>query len=94
MTEEKFHDTGLGYNYLDMTLKAQATKEKTDKLTSSRLKTSAVQKTSLRKGRDKGISTTCNWGFPGDAVDKNMAANAGDTSSIPGLGRIYLPQTN
>lgn len=44
--------------------------------------------------KDKGISTTCNRGFPGDAVDKNMAANAGDTNSIPGLGRIYMPQSN
>ena len=47
MTEEKFHDTGLGYNYLDMTLKAQATKEKTDKLTSSRLKTFVVSKNNM-----------------------------------------------
>ena len=44
--------------------------------------------------KDKGISTTCNRGFPRDAVDKNMAANAGDTSSIPGLGRIYMPWNN
>ena len=47
MTEEKFHDTGLGYNYLNMTLKAQATKEKTDKLTSSRLKTFVVSKNNM-----------------------------------------------
>ena len=47
MTEAKFHDTGLGYNYLDMTLKAQATKEKTDKLTSSRLKTFVVSKNNM-----------------------------------------------
>ena len=47
MTEEKFHDTGLGYNYLDMTLKVQATKEKTDKLTSSRLKTFVVSKNNM-----------------------------------------------
>ena len=26
-TEEKFHDTGLGYSFLDVTLKVQATKE-------------------------------------------------------------------
>ena len=28
----KFHDTGSGNNFLDMTLKAQTTKEKIDKL--------------------------------------------------------------
>ena len=27
-------------------------------------------------------------GFPGDSVVKNMPANAGDTGSIPGLGRF------
>ena len=47
MTEEKFHDTGLGYNYLDMKLKVQATKEKTDKLTSSRLKPFVVSKNNM-----------------------------------------------
>ena len=26
-------------------------------------------------------------GFPGDSVVKNPPANAGDTGSIPGLGR-------
>ena len=28
-----------------------------------------------------------NWGFPGCSVVENPPANAGDTSSIPGLGR-------
>ena len=27
------------------------------------------------------------WGFPGGAVVKNLPANAGDMSSIPGSGR-------
>ena len=27
------------------------------------------------------------WGFPGGPVVKNLPANAGDASSIPGLGR-------
>ena len=27
------------------------------------------------------------WGFPGGSVVKNPPANAGDKSSIPGLGR-------
>ena len=27
------------------------------------------------------------WGFPGGSVVKNPLANAGDTGSIPGLGR-------
>ena len=29
----------------------------------------------------------CAWGFPGSTVLKNLPANAGDVSSIPGLGR-------
>ena len=28
------------------------------------------------------------WGFPGGAVVKNPPANAGDTDSIPGPGKI------
>ena len=32
--------------------------------------------------------------FPGDAVDKNPPANAGHTSSIPGLGRFHMPWSN
>ena len=27
------------------------------------------------------------WGFPGSAVSKESACNAGDSDSIPGLGR-------
>ena len=33
-------------------------------------------------------------GFPGGAVVKNPPANAGDTSSSPGLGRSHMPQSN
>ena len=32
--------------------------------------------------------------FPGGAVVKNPPANAGDTGSIPGLGRSHMPQSN
>ena len=32
--------------------------------------------------------------FPGGAVDKNPAANAGDTGLIPGLGRFHIPWGN
>ena len=28
------------------------------------------------------------WGFPGGSVVKDTPANAGDTGSIPGLGRF------
>ena len=31
-------------------------------------------------------------GFPGGSVVKNLPANAGDTSSIPGLGRSRMPR--
>ena len=32
--------------------------------------------------------------FPGGAVVQNLPANAGDTGSIPGLRRSYMPQSN
>ena len=32
--------------------------------------------------------------FPGGAVVKNSPANAGDTGSIPGLGRFHMPRSN
>ena len=31
-------------------------------------------------------------GFPGGSMVKNLPANAGDTSSIPGLGRSRMPR--
>ena len=31
--------------------------------------------------------------FPGDTVDENPPANAGDMGSIPGLGRSHMPQS-
>ena len=33
-------------------------------------------------------------GFPGGLMVKNLPANAGDKSSIPGLGRSHMPQGN
>nr|XP_058913291.1 zinc finger and SCAN domain-containing protein 2 isoform X2 [Kogia breviceps] len=33
-------------------------------------------------------------GFPGGTVVKNPPANAGDTGSIPGLGRSHMPQSS
>ena len=33
-------------------------------------------------------------GFPGGAVVKNLPANAGDTSSSPGLGRSHMLWSN
>ena len=35
-----------------------------------------------------------NQDFSGGAVDKNFPANAGDSGSIPGLGRFHMPQSN
>ena len=32
--------------------------------------------------------------FPGDTVDKNLPANAGDTGSIPALERFLMPRSN
>ena len=34
------------------------------------------------------------WVFPGGSVGKNPPANAGDTDSIPGLGRLHMLQGN
>ena len=34
------------------------------------------------------------WDFPGGTVDKNPPANAGDTGSIPGLGRFHMVWSN
>ena len=33
-------------------------------------------------------------GFPGGSVVKNLPANAGDTGSIPDLGRSHMLQSN
>lgn len=41
-------DPRLGNGFLDMTTKAQATKDKIDKLTSSKLKSSVFQRTPSR----------------------------------------------
>ena len=35
-----------------------------------------------------------NQGFPGSSAVKNLPAKAGDTGSIPGLGRPHMPQGN
>ena len=34
------------------------------------------------------------WDFPGGSVGKNPPANAGDTGSIPSLGRSYILWNN
>ena len=34
------------------------------------------------------------WSFPGGSVVKNPPVNAGDTGSIPGLGRSHISQSN
>ena len=34
------------------------------------------------------------WGLPGGSVAKNPPTTAGDTGSIPGLGRFHMPQSN
>lgn len=33
----------------------------------------------------------CKWDFPGGPEVKSLPANAGDVSSIPGLGRSHTP---
>ena len=34
------------------------------------------------------------WDLSGGAVDRSPPANAGDTSSIPGLGRFHMLRSN
>ena len=34
------------------------------------------------------------WGLPSGSVVKNLRTSAGDTGSIPGLGRSHMPQSN
>ena len=40
------------------------------------------------------IIKQCDEGFPGGPVIKNPPARAGDTGSIPGPGRYYVPCGN
>ena len=40
------------------------------------------------------IKKCSHWGFPGGAVVENLPANAGDTSSSPGLGRSHMLQSS
>ena len=44
--------------------------------------------------KQKNIHKNQGLGFPGGSVVKNLPANAGDTSSIPGLGRCHMPLNN
>ena len=34
------------------------------------------------------------WDFPDGSVVKGLPANAGDTGSVPGLGRSHMPCSN
>ena len=34
------------------------------------------------------------WYFPGGPVVENLSANAGDMSSLPGPGRLHMPQND
>ena len=49
---------------------------------------------SLYSSREDKTNNNNNRDFPGGAVVKNPPANAGDTGSIPGLGRSHMPQSN
>ena len=40
------------------------------------------------------IKKSINTSFPGGSVLKNLPANAGDTDSIPGLGKSHMPWSN
>ena len=42
----------------------------------------------------KKILKELTWDFPGDTVDKNLPADAGDMGSIPGPGRFHMLQSS
>ena len=57
----------------------------------------------IEKGKNSaGIIRNEEWyntkivreGFPGGAVVESLPANAGDTSSSPGLGRSHMPRSD
>ena len=54
--------------------------------------------TFVKKSRDfpggPVVKTPRSQDSPGGAVVKNPPANAGDTCSIPGLGRSHMPWSN
>ena len=43
---------------------------------------------------DKGNTKSQVLDFPGSLVVKNLPVNGGDTGSIPGPGRLHMPQSN
>ena len=44
--------------------------------------------------QQKSVQRMVSWDFAGGPVVKNLPVNAGDISSIPGLGRSHLPWNN
>ena len=46
-----------------------------------------------KRGTKTANQKTLVWGFPGGSGEKNPPASAGDTGSIPGWGRSYMPRT-
>ena len=50
--------------------------------------------TSKNAGWISGFKSASWRGSPGDSVVKNQPANAGDTGSIPSLGRSHMPWSN
>ena len=46
------------------------------------------------EGNALGLEKNDFLDFPGGLVNKNLPANAGDTSSIPGPGRFHMLQSN
>ena len=48
----------------------------------------------MRKVATKSVYKICPRDFPGGAVVKNPPANARDTGSSPGTGRLRMPRSN
>ena len=40
------------------------------------------------------IMISLTWDFPGGLEVKNPPASEGNTGSVPGLGRFYIPRSN
>ena len=61
-------------------------------MTEVRLRNGDSSKNTAQNTFFKKIDTSRD--FPGSAVVKDPAANAGDTGSSPGLGRSHMPQSD
>ena len=78
------------FNEFDLFCKKKVKKKKNSNSNSSSL----IIEGSKQKLHQDTIKKKIYRDFPGGTVDKNPPASAGDTGSIPGLGRFHLLQSD